>query len=106
MKLTQRIYHDHLSGGRYEAASEETRRAAKGTAKHNKLCKTIFAFYDQMLQTKPHISIIAAEASMTFAFNKTSEWLDAKSEEEEKKILKESRKQVKRLKSSVKGGRK
>ena len=93
VKLTQRIYHDHLPGGRYEAASEETRRAAKGTAKHNQLCETIFAFYDQ----KPHISTIAAEASVLFAFNKTSEWLDAKSEEEEKKILKESRKQVKRL---------
>ena len=78
------------------------RTAVKGTAKHNKYCETIFAFYDQMLCTRPHISTIIAEASMMFTFNKTAEWLDAKSEEEESKLLQESRKQVKRLQRQFK----
>ena len=68
---------------------------SKGTAKHNKYCETVFALYDQLLRTKPHISTIAAEASVMFTLNKTAEWLDAKNEDEEKKILTESRKKVK-----------
>lgn len=101
-KLTQRLYHDHLPGGRYANPSQDLRRAARGTAKHNKLCETIFAFYDQLLRTRPHISTIVAEASTMFALNKTSKWLDAKSKEEEKVILKEAKKQVSRVEKEFK----
>ena len=96
-KLTKKLFHDHLPGGRYQAAPEDVRNATTGTAKHNKFCETLFAFYDQMLRTKPHISTIAAEASLMFTFNKTQQWLDAKTQEEEVKILTESRKQAKRI---------
>ena len=51
--------------------------------------------YNQLLRTRPHISTIAAEASVMFTLNKTAEWLNAQTEEEEKKILKDSRKMVK-----------
>ena len=94
-KLSKKLYHDHLPGGRYEGAPEEIRRMSQGTAKHNKYCETVFAMYDQLLRTRPHISTIAAEASVMFTLNKTAEWLNAKNEEEEKKILKDSRKMVK-----------
>lgn len=94
-KLAKKLYHDHLPGGRYESASEEVRKLSKGTAKHNKYCESVFAMYDQLLRTRPHISTIAAEASVMFTLNRTAEWLDAKSEEEERHILKDSRKMVK-----------
>ena len=90
-KLAQKLYADQLPGGRYEAAkvTEEMRQETQGTAKHNKFCETIFAYYDQLLRTRPHISTICAEASLMFSYNKTVEWLEAKSEEDGgKKILK------------------
>ena len=77
--------------------TDEMREEARGTAKHNKYCETVFAFFNQMLRTHPNISTLSAEASLMFTFNKTAEWLQAKDEEEEHKILKESRRAVTRV---------
>ena len=102
-KLCQKLYQDHLPGGRYVAeATDDVKKAAKGTAKHNKYCETVFALYDQILRTRPHISTIAAEASIMFTLNKTKEWLSAKGEEKEKEILKDARRGVSELRAQFK----
>ena len=105
-KITQHLYANHLPGGRYDVANvtAEMHKETQGSAKH-KFCETIFANFDQLLRTRPHISMIVAEASIMFTYyNKTLQWLDAKSEQEERQIFKASRGEVETVKEELKEG--
>ncbi len=57
-----------------------------GVPKHNKWCEKVFGYFDRMLRDRPNITIIAAEAFVMWTYNRTAEWLCAKSDEEQDKL--------------------
>ena len=107
-KVAQKLYKDHLPGGIYAGmeSSEDMQEATSSVAKHNKFCETIFGYYDILLTCKPHISTLSAEAAIMFSFNKTSDWLAAKTKEEEIQLMKDSYKDVPRVRASFKNRQK
>ena len=102
-KLGQKVYKDHLPGGWYEALDiEEMRQTSRSVAKHNKFCETVFAFYDKILKNQPQISTLSSEAHIMFTFNKSSAWLDAKEEDEVANFMRESYKEVQKVRANFK----
>ena len=58
-KLCQKLYQDHLPGGRYvKEATAEVKKAAKGTAKHNKYCETVFALHMTTFYVPGHTHLL------------------------------------------------
>ena len=101
-RLMQRIFADHLQGGKWADASPETREKTKGLPKHNKFSESIFAHLDRLLREKPNITTIASEAYVMFAHNRTSQWLDAKSSTEKESIFSSARKSVTKVRKAFK----
>ena len=62
---------DSLPGGKYSTFTEEMYQKSKCVEKHNKYSEYVFGLYDQIIQVKPNISTLAAEAYIMFACNKT-----------------------------------
>lgn len=60
--------------------------------KYNKLPEFIFGQLDQLLSFRPNASVLANEAYLMYAFNKTSEWLRKLPPDEREKIIENSRK--------------
>ena len=54
----------------------------------------MFGYFDQLLRFKPNISTLAAEAYLTFAQNKTLQWLQQKTAVEQQLLLKSARQGV------------
>ena len=94
-KLAGNRFQDHLPGGIYSDPSKEFKQQTKSVPVHNKLCETVFARADFLLQNKPNVSTIALESYIMFSFNKTSEWLDGKEKSEQQRILADSYRKVK-----------
>lgn len=97
-----RKFKDYLPEGKYSQVSEEEIQVTESVEKHNKHCERVFAYYDQLLRFKPHISTLASEAYIMFSLNKTSAWLNNKSTEEIRKITEQSRRDVKRIRKKFK----
>ena len=77
-KLAENIFQKQLLGCIYSEPSEEFKQKTTSLSVHNKLCETVFARTDFLLQNKQNVSIITLESYTMFSFNKTSEWLDGK----------------------------
>ena len=93
-KLTKAHFKDHLPGGLHENPTNEMREETMSVAKHNKFSESVFAYLDGLMQHKPHIKTLSAEAYIMFALNKTRKWLEGKDEESMKKELEEAYKNV------------
>ena len=78
-RLLQRLFEDHLEGGKWANVSAELQDKTAGMPKHNKFSETIFSHVDCLLREKPNIPTIAMEAFVIFAHNHIAEWLVAKS---------------------------
>ena len=103
-ELLQRIFADHLDGGRWceESLNPDIREKSKGLPKHNKYSETIFGHLDRLLREKPNISTVASEAMIMFSHNKTSEWLETKTASERTALLREARKDIHTVRTSFK----
>jgi hypothetical protein len=86
-----RVYKDHLPDGRYEVFSEELSLVTKSVDKHNSFSERLFAYMDQILKSKPNISVLAVEAYTLFLMNKTSNWI-TKNKQDMKMLISEARK--------------
>ena len=66
-KYVTRKFEDFLPGGKFENTSEEVKDSVRSVEKHNKLSERIFAYYDNLLKFKPHITTLASEAYVSFS---------------------------------------
>ena len=95
-KLSEKLYKDHLDGGKYSNVERDSDLYAKtmGTPKHNKFSESVFGYVDGLMKNKPNVSILSCEAYVMFSKNKTSDWLNGKSKQDVEKILSEARKEA------------
>ena len=95
-KLSEKLYKDHLDGGKYSNIGRDSDlyHRTKGTPKHNKFSESVFGYIDGLMKNKPNVSILSCEAYVMFSMNKTSEWLNGKSEQDVEKILSEARREA------------
>ena len=100
--LLQRIFSDHLEGGRWSEVSQELREKTKGLPKHNKFSESIFGHLDRLLREKPSLTTIASEAYVMFSHNNTLEWLQSKTTAERATLISQSRKSVKHTRKAFK----
>ena len=70
-RALQRIFADHLEGGRWVDAPAEVRQQAAGLPKHNKFSESVFGHLDPLIREKPNITTIATEAYIMFSHNST-----------------------------------
>ena len=89
-KLCQKIFTDHLPGGRYADIDPSTAETLQRVPKHNKFSESIFGFLDVLLHSKPNVITIATEAYIMFSQNKTMRWLEAKDQQAQDKLIQES----------------
>ena len=75
---------------------------SRGLPKTNKFCESIFGFFDRTLRTKPATSTLTIEALTLWTFNKTSDWLTAKDEQERSQIIAQTRKDARLIKAAYK----
>ena len=66
----------------------------------NCLSERDFAKFNQLLREKPHASILALEAHILFTNNRTSKWLDKKSDIEKEKLMEEARRNAPRYRKA------
>ena len=66
-RLLQKIFSDHLEGGRWTNVPEDQREQLIGLPKHNKFSESVFGHLDQIMKQKPSITTIA---SKIFTHNK------------------------------------
>lgn len=97
-RLLQRIFADHLEGGKWTDATEEERQRLTGLPKHNKFSESVFAHLDRIVREKPSITTITSEACIMFAQNKTMDWLAAKTPAEKSRIFFSASKSFKEVK--------
>ena len=64
--------------------------------------QSVFGMLDHLLRIKPRISTIAPEAYITFANNKTMEWLKTQDETTQKTLLDDCRREAKDLQKKFK----
>ena len=97
-----RKFAEFLPGGKFVNPSLELKESVKSVEKHKKFSERIFAYYDNLLKFKPHITTLASEAYVSFTINKTMEWLSSISAEEAGKLVAEARKSVTQLRKTFK----
>ena len=97
-KTCKRVFVDHLPGGKHFERDSAKYDETISTPKHNKFPESVFAFADHLMTTKPSISVIACEAYIMFAQNKTMEWLERKSDKEMDILMAQARKETKTVK--------
>ncbi len=85
-KVFKKLFTDHLPGGKYCNPSEALLAQTKRVPYTNKVAESVFAYLDGLLNTKPHISPISAEAYLMFIYNKTAIWLEGQDD----KIIREA----------------
>ena len=61
-----------------------------------------FAILDRLMQQKPNANTIALEAMIMYLQNKTSDWVQKKSEEEKEKLFKAARNLIPNTKETYK----
>ena len=89
---TQRLLIDHLPKGKYHSVVDTTiinETASVPTT--NVSPERDFAILDRLMHQKPNANAIALEAMILFSRNKTSHWLNKKTEEEKEVIFKAAR---------------
>ena len=65
-KLCERLFQDHLPGGRYVDVTSDVKKILVGMPKHNKFSESVFGFLDQLTRAKPNITTLSAEACDVF----------------------------------------
>ena len=89
---TQRLLIDHLPEGKhYSVTDTEIINETASVPTTNVSPERDFAILDRLMQQKPNANTIALEAMIMYSQNKTSAWLQGKSEEEKKKVLQSAR---------------
>ena len=101
-KLLGRLVADHLHSGKFHDMDEDQRLQTASTIKHNKLAEELFAHMDRLVRLRPRATCLTNEAHIIFGKNKTDEWLETKSPEEQSKILESSRQQATGIKRNFK----
>ncbi|WAQ97078.1 hypothetical protein MAR_029768 [Mya arenaria] len=96
-ELSNRIFVDHLPGGKWENVTDDVRAKSISCQKHNKFAESVFRFLDQLLRKKPNISDLASEAYIMYTANKTQQWLTSKTEEEKQTLITDAMKNVKTI---------
>lgn len=91
-ELLKRMIPEHLPEGQFWETSAAVRKQTSSLMKHNKLPEFIFGQLDHLLSFRPNASVLANEAYLMYAFNKTSEWLRKLPPDEREKIIENSRK--------------
>ena len=87
--ITQRLLIDHLPKGKYHSVVDTTiinETASVPTT--NVSPERDFAILDRLMRQKPNANVIALEEMILFSRNKTSHWLNKKTEEEKELIFK------------------
>ncbi len=88
----ERLLLDHLPGGKYNSISDAA--IIKETASvptTNVAPERDFAVLDRLMSQKPNATTIALESLLLYSQNKTSDWLNSKTEVEKERFLQASR---------------
>lgn len=91
-ELLTRMIPEHLPEGQFWNTSPAVREQTTSVMKHNKLPEFIFGQLDHLLSFRPNASVLANEAYLMYAFNKTSQWLRDLQPEEREATIENSRK--------------
>lgn len=91
-ELLSRMIPEHLPKGQFWDLLPDVREQSSSVMKHNKLPEFIFGQLDHLLSSRPNASVLANEAYLMYAFNKTSECLKYLPLEERKRTIENSRK--------------
>ena len=89
--LVSHFVEDHLPDGKYDNPSHLLQAETKSVPKTNVVSERDFAQLDRLLHQKPNATTLCLEGMILFANNKTSRWLDSKSQEERQDLLKKAR---------------
>ena len=92
-QLLERMIPEHLAGGRFWEPSQSLMEDVQSAKKHNKSPEFIFGQY--LMAYRPNASVLANEAYLMYAFNKTGQWLKDMSNEERARLLASSIKEGK-----------
>lgn len=80
--IVERQAEEQLPGGKYFDPPQEVREVASSVPKSNKVSEREFASLDLLIRIKPHATIMAQEAIIMWAHNKTLKWLNEKNDAE------------------------
>ena len=89
--LITHFVEDHLPGGKYDNPSIQLTEETKSMPKTNVISERDFAKLDRLLREKPNATTLCLEGMILFANNKTSAWLDSKTQDEKQDLLKKAR---------------
>ena len=90
--LAHRMLEDHLKGGQYHSPDSHLQMQTESVPTTNAISERDFGKFDRLLREKPHATTLAIEAMILYSNNKTSEWLQTKTEGEKKEIFEVARK--------------
>ena len=100
---TQRLLIDHLPHGKYYSITDtEVINEMASVPTTNVSPERDFAILDRLMQQKPNANTIALEAMIMYSQNKTSDWVQKKSEEEKEKLFKAARNLIPNTKETYK----
>lgn len=88
-KLSRRLFHDHLLGGKIHKLSDEVKEKVKAAPKTSCYAESVFGKLDYLLRTKPSTKTMAAEACIMFLNN-------TKEQHEQNELMKLASKNVKK----------
>ena len=66
---------------------DDKREELQAVPTHNKFPERVFAYVDNMLKYKPHITMLSMEAYVMFSLNKTTDWLKEKSQDDRNGLI-------------------
>ena len=100
---TQRLLIDHLPEGKHYSVTDTQKiNEIASVPTTNVSPERDFAILDRLMQQKPNANTIALEAIIMYSQNKTSAWLQEKSEDEKEKLLQAARNLVPMVKEKFK----
>ncbi len=101
LQLFKRVNADYLPGGKFYKlrGDEDIRQATLSAPLTNKLPERVFGYFDFLVKKRPNSSAAANEAQVLYSFNKTSEFVNSKSEEELAELVKVVKSQRSKSKS-------
>nr|XP_054765133.1 uncharacterized protein LOC129271907 [Lytechinus pictus] len=96
--LLKKQYGEHLPGGVHFSPSPDMHDVTKSVAKHNKFAERVLAYVDHLLRSRPNSNHLSQEAMIMFALNKTGQWINMKEESDRQRLIKEARKDARKMK--------
>ena len=91
-ETTQRLLLDHLPGGVYNSVTDALLVAETASVPTTNVApERDFAVLDRMMREKPNAHLVAIEAMILYSHNKSSIWLQQKSDEERAQLLQVTR---------------